>query len=172
MDGGADPKEGGATMSGTRRVATALLSMVAAVVFAGGAGAAEQKIFGAKTQIKSKGVPGTNLVDIKGSDKLTPGTLVGDPAANGATVTVITQGGTPVTQAFTLAPNGVVEYWKRSPSDLMVPALKYTYRDKYGANSAVVGLKFKIVPGGKADLQVRITDKAQTQPLNVVPPNP
>ncbi len=144
-----------------------------AVVFAGGTWAADQTIFGAKAQLKDRpGIPGTRRVDIKAKDVLTPGTLVGDPATNGATVTVITQGGTPVTQTFTLAPNGILPYWKRYPSDTLVPAVGWTYKDKYGANSAVTALKIKIKPGSSAQLQVKMYDKLQNQPLNVVPPNP
>ncbi len=153
---------------------SALGLAVVAMLLAATAAVAEQAILGSKVQIKQRpALAETRQVVMEAKGVATASTLAGDPSTNGASLTVIAQGGTPTAQIFRLAagisPSGK-SYWRRTPSNPALPANAWEYRDKSGESSAVAKLSIKIA-AGKALLRAKITGKAG-QPVAVVPPDP
>ena len=128
-------------------------------------------ILGFKFDFKEKpGFPTTRRMNVKSKELLSPDVLTGDPATNGATVQVILLGGTSTSQTITL-PSG--SRWRRSPSDPMVPAVRWRYKEsrslgfvspinKLELSSKGAGTTFKLV----AQLYGKYV------PLNVAVPNP
>jgi hypothetical protein len=151
-----------------RRIAR--LAVAAAALAVGVRTTDAQTILGFKLDLKAKpGFPTTTSLKIKSQEALSPETIDGDPATNGAVVQLIVNGGTSTSQTIVL-PGGT--RWKRSPRDPSVPATGWKYRDSrlLGYVSAVTTLQWAKSGSGKFKLQAAFSGKYQ--PLNVVVPNP
>ena len=106
-------------------IGRAALATAAAVLIGIPAVRADQTILGYQVQLKQKpGFPETRSVTMKAKEGATTSTLTGDPLANGASLTVTTEGGTPSTQTFTLD----AALWQRKPADPALPVVAWKYK--------------------------------------------
>jgi pimeloyl-ACP methyl ester carboxylesterase len=140
-------------MSGSAR-----LALVLAVLSATLAPAAQQSLLGTKLLVQNPS-PNPALRKLLVQAKATAMGLVGDPRVSGATLRVITQGGTPADQTFPLPAAG----WRA----LGVSGFKY------GAGAiggAVKSVSLKRSASGVVTLKV--TAQGKGGPLDVVPPAP
>ncbi len=141
--------------------AIALVILIAAPVFA-----ADQMILGTGFQVKNFGTPDQRKVDVKAKEKASPNTIVGDPAMNGATLTVRANGTNPSQQIIAL-PQGTTStgkpFWSGSADQ------GFTYRDSKGEQGPVTKVRLRKSGSGTLSLQAQLSGKVQ--PLNVVPPN-
>ena len=76
--------------------------MLALLLGATVAQAADQTILGNQLLVKNPSTPEKRQVSTTAKEKASPDTLVGDPTANGATLTVRAEGATPTEQTFSL----------------------------------------------------------------------
>ena len=155
-------------MPGFRKIGAGCAVAIALVIAAAAPANAQQTILGKKLVMKAKLGP-PNVVKLQADAKEigSLNTLDGDPQANGASVTVIANGGTSGTQTFNL-PSGAA--WRRSPSNTAYAAIGWGYKDSRALTSPVTGVKLK-AKGGKFQVQVQIYDRA-TGAFTIVPPNP
>ncbi|MGH7895460.1 MAG: hypothetical protein ACREQL_12385 [Candidatus Binatia bacterium] len=150
---------------------TLVIVVVATCLLAGGAlpGRADQTILGNKFEFKEKpGIPETRRLKMKATETDSVDVLDGDPAANGATVQVLMYGATSTSQIVTL-PNGT--RWRRYPSDPMVPAVKWRYRDSFGSTgiSPVLALDLAKLASGK--FKVVLAMSARYNAIDLTAPN-
>ena len=66
--------------------------------------AADQMILGSKAQVQNSSTPDKRKITFAAKEKESPNTLVGDPVANGATLTIRLTGGAFDGETFNLAP--------------------------------------------------------------------
>ena len=83
----------------TTRVAMVLALVVTA---APTARAADQTIVGDQLVVKNPSTPDRRKIIVKAKEVPSPATIVGDPTAAGATLTITVNGGMPSAQTFTL----------------------------------------------------------------------
>lgn len=144
-----------------RRILLALL--VGATV----AQAADQTILGKQLLVKDPGTPTKRKVVGTAKEKASPDTLVGDPTADGATLTVRADGATSTEQTFAL-PQGTSAkgkpFWTGSAS------AGFRYKDPKGENGAVKALRIKKTRRGVFTIKFKALGKLGT--LSVVPPDP
>jgi hypothetical protein len=89
--------------------------------------------------------------------------LIGDPTTEGATLRIVTSGGTPSDQTFILDPDG----WTA------IGSTGFSYAGPTGADGDPVRrVVVKRSPRGKAILKAILAGNVGTQSLDVVPPNP
>src|SRR5262245_26612969 len=105
---------------------TPLTLATAVVLIVSSVPAPAQTILGYKWEQSDKGIPESRRLKVTASEVPSPDLIAGDPAANGAVVQIIVNGGTPSSQTIAL-PGG--PRWKRKPSDPSEPAEGWTYRD-------------------------------------------
>lgn len=127
--------------------------------------AADQTILGSQFQAKNPGTPDKRKVQVKAQEKGSPNTIVGDPVANGATLTITANGTTPSQQVLAL-PQGMNSKGKPFWSGDAVKGFKYN--DAKGEQGPVKKVQLK-AKAGKFSLQIQASGKIQ--PLNVAPPN-
>ncbi len=148
----------------TTRVA---LMLALAVTGARPAGAADQTILGRQLVVKNPfgeaDSTGKRQFVVKAREIGSPDTIVGDPTAGGASLSITLNGGTPSMQTFALpAPR-----WSGN-------AVKgFKYRDAKGENGPVKVAELKKSGGGV--FQIKAAAKTVGGPLGiitVVPPNP
>jgi phospholipase C len=129
--------------------------------------AAEQTVLGSQLSVKNPSTPEKRKIGLSAKEKSSNDTLVGDPVANGATLTIRMTGGPVNGETYTLAtgisPSTSKPFWSGD-------AVKgFKYKDSKGDNgpvsSASVSLK-----GGTFQIKVGISGKIGT--INLVPPNP
>ncbi|MCC6766886.1 MAG: hypothetical protein IT293_19695 [Deltaproteobacteria bacterium] len=127
--------------------------------------AADQTILGSGFQAKNPASPDKRKVQVKAKEKGSPNTIVGNPAVNGATLTISANGTTPSQQVFNL-PQGTNAAGKPFWSGDAVKGFKYS--DSKGEQSPVKKVQLK-AKNGVFSLQAQASGKIQ--PLNVTPPN-
>lgn len=144
-------------------VAVALAALIAAPAYA-----ADQTILGSSLQVKNPGTQYKRKVVVKAKEKASPNTIVGNPVANGATLTINVQGGTVSQQVITLPASN----WSGD-------AVKgYKYKDSKRALSPVKSARLKKSGSGlvsfqaQLDARVATTDFPVAQEVTVLPPNP
>jgi len=146
-----------------------MLAIGSFCVFAAGLSyAADQTILGKNFLVKNPSTPDKRRIVGKASEPGSSNTLVGDPVANGGTLTIRASGGTPTTQAFTL-PQGISgmtgkQFWSGSAAD------GFKYKDAKGENSAVKSVQIKKTTSGAFKIKAVVSGKIGT--VLVVPPNP
>jgi dienelactone hydrolase len=141
----------------TRRVLLPGLILLSALAVAH---AADQTVRGTVLVVKDRGAPEKRKVVVKAKEAATDATIVGDPAANGATITISANGAVPSEDTYTL-PAGAS--WTGNALD----GFKYT--DRTGANGPVKLAQIK--RRGDAFL-IKIIVLGALGPVNVVPPDP
>jgi hypothetical protein len=125
-----------------------------------GAYGVDQTILGQSFLAKDPGQPARRKVLVKAKEPASSNTIVGNPTADGATLTVTANGGTPSTQTFDLPASN----WS---GDV---ARGFKYKGASGFAGAVKLVKLKVAPNGKLSLKALATGKSGT--VNVVPPDP
>ena len=129
--------------------------------------AADQTILGTELVVKDPGTPQKQKLTGKAKEKASPDTLVGDPTANGATLTVSASGETSSEQTFTL-PQGTNSKGKAFWNGDATKGFKY--KDSKGENGPVSQAAIKKSKKGVFTLSFNASGKLGT--LSVVPPNP
>ncbi len=129
--------------------------------------AADQRVLGTNFAVKDPGVATKRKITVAATEKATDDTLVGDPVANGASVTIIANGTTSTSQTFSLptgtSPGTGKPYWV---GDVIKG---YKYKDKLSENGAVKTAQIKRSTRGVFTLKIGIDGKLS--PVTVVPPN-
>ena len=128
--------------------------------------AADQIVHGVALIVKDPGVAAKRQVTLKAKETATDNTLVGDPTASGATVTITVDGASPSTQTFLLpagvSPTTQKPFWSGD-------AVKgFKYKDPKGDNGAVKSAQITS-KGGKFQINVAISGKGG--PVDIVPPD-
>ena len=152
-------------MTGNRKIVLATI-----LAFSGSlaAHAADQTILGNQLSVKNPSTPDKRKVVLKAKEKTSPNTIVGNPTATGASLTVSANGGTPSTQTFPLpqGTSGITgkPFWSGD-------AVKgFKYKDSKGEQGAVKSVQIKKTPSGVFQIKVTISGKLGV--LIVTPPNP
>ncbi len=152
-------------MTGNRKIVLATI-----LAFSGSlaAHAADQTILGNQLQVKNPSTPDKRKVTLKAKEKTSPNTIVGNPTATGATLTVRANGGTPTAQTFALpqGTSGITgkPFWTGD-------AVKgFKYKDSKGEQSAVKSVQIKKT--GSGTFQIKTTISGKLGVLLVTPPNP
>ena len=131
------------------------------------ASAADQTILGSQLLVKNPGAAEKRKVVGKAKESASPNTIVGEPTAAGATLTVRADGTTPSEQTFAL-PQGTDAKGKPFWTGDAVKGFKY--KDSAGANGAVKQAQIKKSAKGVFTLKFTATGKLGT--VSVLPPNP
>lgn len=125
--------------------------------------AADQTVLGKLLQVKDPGAPEKRKVLLKAVEGSTDNTLVGDPTASGATVSISLYGGTTASQVFAL-PQGTnakgKPFWSGDATK------GFAYKDPKGENGPVKLAQLKIKKG-TFQLKVLISGKNGT--ITVLP---
>ncbi|MCW5890492.1 MAG: putative metal-binding motif-containing protein [bacterium] len=129
---------------------------------------ADQTILGSKLQVKNPSTPEKRKITGVAKEKGSTNTLVGDPLANGATLTVGAGGGTPTRETWIL-PAGL-DPATGKPFWIGDAAKGFKYADAKGANGPVKKLQLK--KSGSGVFQIAVGIDAKRAPVGVVPPNP
>jgi len=129
--------------------------------------AADQTILGTQLVVKDPGAAEKRKVTGKAKEKASPDTLVGDPTADGATLTVGAEGGTPSEQTFEL-PQGTNAKGKPFWSGDATKGFKY--KDAKGENGPVTQAAIK--KSGKGVFTISFNAQGKRGPISIVPPNP
>jgi hypothetical protein len=135
------------------------------------AAADAQTVLGFRLDLKEKpGVATSRRLKVKAKELVSPETLAGDPATDGATVQVIVNGGTSTSQLVTL-PSG--SRWRRSPKDTNLPAVRWRYRDSRSLGPVSPVSKLDVSSkGAGTTFKIDARFDARFAPLNVAVPNP
>jgi acetyl esterase/lipase len=127
--------------------------------------AADQTVLGASFIVRNPSTATKQKISAKAKEKATDDTIVGDPVANGATVTISANGGTSMSQTFTLPagtnPATAKPFW----SGDAVKGFKYS--DPRGANGALKSAQIKSKNGV---FQIKITVDGKLGSVAVLPP--
>lgn len=139
--------------------------VLASVVVAGAAHAADRTILGTKITVRDSGnAAGRSVVLVAKEAGTTP--VAGDPTVGGAQLTVSTSGETPVTQVFDL-PQGSsasgAAFWSATANG-------YRYSDHKGENGPVRVVTIGRSSSGKIYLNATI--RGADAAIDVVPPDP
>jgi hypothetical protein len=129
-----------------------------------------QTILGYKFDMREKlGIPATRALKIKSQEALSPETISGDPANDGALVQLIVNGATSTSQLIYLPPGA---RWRRSPKDTNLPAVKWRYRESLslGYVTPVALLQWSKSSSGKFKLDAGFSGRRVS--LDVAVPNP
>ena len=145
-----------------------MLALTLAGLAAMTARATDQTILGQKIQVKDPSVPEKRKIVAAAKEKVSPDTLVGDPIANGAVLTITANGGTSTSESYPL-PTGISPlrakpFWTGDP----VKGFKYT--DSKGENGPAKKVQIKKTPSGV--FLIKVTVDGKLGPVTVVPPNP
>jgi len=147
----------------TRRPLLAAFSVLVALA---NAHAAEQTVRGNVFVVKNPGTPDQRKISMTAKEPFSDDTLVGNPVANGATVTVTAKGATPTEETYAL-PAGTSASGKPFWSG---DALKgFRYSDPAGQNGPVKKAQIKLRNG---KFQITVTVDGRLAPVGVVPPAP
>jgi predicted esterase len=129
--------------------------------------AADQAVLGNVLIVKNPGTADKRRVTVKAKETATDNTLVGNPAADGATVTITANGGTPSAETYALpagtSPTTLKAFW----SGDAVKGFKYS--DAKGENGPVKSALIKVASGV---FQIKVIVSGKLGPVGVVPPNP
>lgn len=143
--------------------ARSILAGVALVLCcAGGAGAADQTLFGKVIKVKNNLDPAKRKVAFVAKELASGSTVAGNPASGGATFEVVLEpalvGDSVSQQCFSLPAAG----WSA------IGSLGWKYKDKTGANGAVKTATVKRTPSGTFILKV--VALGRFGPITVAPP--
>jgi len=151
-----------------------MLRFAAAIVFAASVSvvvpvaghAADQSIRGKVFLVKDPGTPAKQKVVVKAVESGSPDTIVGDPVADGATLTVRTEGASPSEQTYDL-PVGTdgngKPFWSGDATK------GYKYKDKAGANGPVKVALLK--KAGSGTFKMKAVALGKLGAITVTPPN-
>src|SRR5262245_11892992 len=142
-------------------LALLLLSMVPV------ARAADQTVLGNVLVLKNPSTPDKRKITVKAKETASDATLVGDPVASGATVTVSAGGATPSNETYAL-PTGVSPSTSR-PFWTGDAAAGFRYSDPRGENGPVKSAQIRLAGGV---FQIKVLAFGKLGPVDVVPPNP
>ena len=109
------------------------------VVAATGAYGGDETSLGQSFLTKDPGQPSRRKVLVKAKEPASSNTIVGDPTASGATLTLTANGGTPSTQTFNLPTSN----WSGDVTR------GFKYKDATGAAGAIKLVKLKKAKNGK-----------------------
>ena len=129
--------------------------------------AADQTVLGNVLIVKDPSTPDKRKITVRAKETATDDSLVGDPAADGATVTVTANGGTPSSETYDLpaatSPTTGKAFWTGD-------AVKgFKYSDAKGEAGPVRSALIKVVGGV---FQIKVVVSGKLGPVAVVPPNP
>jgi acetyl esterase/lipase len=147
-----------------RRLLLAILIVLPALPLAN---AADQTILGTQLIIKNPSTPEKRKITVKAKETASNATLVGDLVADGATVTITANGGTPTEETYAL-PAGASATNQR-PFWTGDPAKGFRYRDSQGENGPVKRARIKLKDGV---FQLKVIVDGKHAPVGVVPPQP
>jgi len=153
-------------MTGNRKIVLATI-----LAFSGSlaAHAADQTILGNQLQVKNPSTPDKRKVVVKAKEKLSPNTIVGNPVASGASLSVVANSALPgVPQVFALpqGTSGITgkPFWSGD-------AVKgFKYKDSKGEQSAVKSVQIKKTSSG--NFSIKVTASGKLGLITVTPPNP
>jgi hypothetical protein len=140
-----------------------LVSLLLGATFAS---AADQTILGSQLLVKNPSTPEKRTVVGKAKESASSNTIVGDPTANGATLTVRAEGTNPTEQTFAL-PQGTNSKGKPLWTGDAIAGFKY--KDPGGANGAVKQAQIK--KSGSGAFTIKFTASGKLGTVSVVPPN-
>jgi acetyl esterase/lipase len=144
-----------------------LLAVLLAASVPGPVRAADQAVLGRSFVVKDPSTPERRKVTAKAKEPATDATLVGNPVANGASVTITADGANPSTQTFALpagtSPARGKPFWSGDATK------GYTYSDPQGENGAVKKAQLKSKNGA---FQIKVSVDGKRGPVVVVPPAP
>jgi hypothetical protein len=131
------------------------------------AGAVDQTILGNGLAVKDPSTPDKRKVSAKAKETASSNTIVGDPTASGATLTVTLDGANPSSETYGL-PTGI------SPTTGKVfwsgDAIRgFKYKDPKGDNGPV---KIAQIKTKNAQFQIKALVSGKLAPVALVPPNP
>jgi hypothetical protein len=152
-----------------RNLATRVaLILAVAVTAAPAAHAADQTIHGRQLVVKNPSTPDRRQLVVKAKEIGSPDTIVGDPTAAGASLSITVDGGTPSMQTFALPAGTSALTGKPFWSGDTVKGFKY--KDAKGENGPVKVAQLK--KSGGAVFQIKAHAVGQLGAITVVPPNP
>jgi acetyl esterase/lipase len=129
--------------------------------------ASDQTVRGSQLILKDPSTPDRRKITVKAKENASHDTLVGDPVANGATVTITANGAEPSEETYTL-PTGTSStnqkpYWTGDP------VKGFKYRDSKGENGPVKVAQLKL---RNAVFQIKVVVEGKLGPVAVAPPHP
>jgi len=133
--------------------------------------AADQTVLGNQFLVNDGGTKTGSLlkrkITVTAKESATDNTIVGNPVASGATVTITASGGTPSSQTFTLpvGTSGITgkPFWSGD-------AIKgFKYKASKGENGPLTGAQIK--RSGTGVFTMKITVNSKFGAVNVIPPN-
>jgi predicted esterase len=131
------------------------------------ADAADQTVLGRSLVVKDPSSATKRKITVKAKETGSDDSLVGDPVANGATVTITLDGMTPGVETYGLpagtSPTTHKPFWSGDP----LRGLKYG--DPKGDNGAVKSAQLKLKGGV---FQIKVVIDGKLGPVALVPPNP
>lgn len=129
--------------------------------------AADQTLLGRQFVLKNPSTPEKRKITLKAKEFGTDNSIVGDPVANGATLTVTATGGTPTSQTYDLPAGTSTATGK--PLWVGDPIKGFEYEDPKGEHGAVKTAQIK---RQGAVFRVKIAISGELGAVTVVPPNP
>ena len=144
-----------------------ILALTIAMAGITAARGADQTILGNAFQVKDPGVATKRKVVGKATERASAETIVGDPVADGATVTVTLYGGTPTQQTFSLpqatSPITGKPFWSGDATK------GFKYKDSLGENGPIKSAQIKRSAGV---FSIKILAIGKYAAIALVPPNP
>ena len=129
--------------------------------------AADQTVRGTVFVVKNPSTAAKRKIIVKATEAASDDTLVGNPVANGATVTIAANGATPSEETYSLpagtSPTSLKPFWSGD-------AVKgFKYRDTDGENGPV---KRAMIALRNGVFRIKVAVDGKRGPVAVVPPNP
>jgi len=121
--------------------------------------AADHTVLGNRLVVKNPGAPEQRRITVKAREAESDDAIVGDPVANGATLTIQINNGTSDNQTYNLPPGS----WSGDAT------AGFEYNDRAGANGPVLVATLKKANGV---LKIKAVVDGKLGPVSVVPPNP
>ena len=133
----------------------------------GVARAADQAVRGSALIVKNPSTAAKRKIVVKAKETASDDTLVGDPVANGATVTITVDGAMPSVETYAMPAGTSVTtlrpFWSGDPVN------GFKYKDADGENGPVKRAQIKLKSGV---FQIKVAVDGKLGPITVVPPNP
>jgi hypothetical protein len=128
---------------------------------------ADQTILGDQLVVKNPSTPDRRRVAIKAREIGSINTLVGNPMADGAVITLSTTGGTPATETYQMPAGTSTATGKPFWTGDVLKG--FTYKDTKGLNGPVKSAQVKLSQG-RFQIKVDVDGKLGT--VAIVPPDP
>jgi hypothetical protein len=129
--------------------------------------AADQTVLGSQFVVKDPSTPDRRKITVKAKETASDDAIVGDPVANGASVTITANGASPSEETYGL-PTGLSAS-NQKPFWSGDPVKGFKYRDSKGENGPVKTAQLKL-KGGVFQIKVVVDGKLGT--VGVAPPHP